>query len=113
MRFASREALMAFRRKRYERAQRRARRAGPGEGGAPVVLTPDEQQQADKLFAKETFNVVASDKVALDRSIRDTRHPEYVNDVYVSYRYTDHTHTAHTSTDHTHDTIIIIIICNY
>jgi hypothetical protein len=38
-------------------------------------LTPEEQAEADKLFAKETFNVIASNKVAMDRRIRDLRHP--------------------------------------
>ena len=40
-------------------------------------LTAEEQAEADKLFAKETFNVIASNKVALDRRIRDNRHPAY------------------------------------
>jgi len=44
-----------------------------------VYLTPEEQAEADGLFAKETFNVIASNKVALDRRIRDNRHPEYAN----------------------------------
>jgi len=44
-----------------------------------VFLTAEEQAEADKLFAKETFNVIASNKVALDRRIRDNRHPEYVD----------------------------------
>ena len=79
LKFSSREALMAFRYKRYERAKRRPQRDGPGEMGKPVILTVEEQREADRLFAKETFNVVASNKVAMDRSIHDTRHPEYAS----------------------------------
>ena len=44
----------------------------------PVHLTKEEQAEADKLFAKETFNVIASNKVALDRRIRDNRPRAYV-----------------------------------
>ncbi len=58
---------------RYEKHRTRGRPNLPGEGGAAVVLTPEEQAQADKLFDKEAFNIIASDKVALDRSVRDVR----------------------------------------
>jgi len=69
---------MEYRQARYKKALARSPNIlGPGEDGEPVVLTADEQAEADKLFAKETFNVVASNKVALDRRIRDNRHPEY------------------------------------
>jgi len=44
-----------------------------------VHLTAEEQAEADKLFAKETFNVIASNKVAMDRRIRDNRHPAYAD----------------------------------
>jgi len=71
---------MEYRRVRYKKALARSPLIeGPGEDGAPVQLTAEEQAEADKLFAKETFNVVASNKVALDRRIRDNRHPEYDN----------------------------------
>jgi len=70
--------VVEFRKARYKKAQLRSPDiTGPGEDGAPVYLTAEEQAEADKLFAKETFNVIASDKVALDRRIRDNRHAEY------------------------------------
>ena len=74
--FKSAESLMNFRRKRFENAQRRPPRDGPGEDGKPVYLTSEEQAEAARLFKRESFNVVASDKIAMDRSIPDTRHPE-------------------------------------
>ena len=75
--FASPSELVAFRQRRYEKAQaRRPDVEGPGEGGVAVMLTPEEQKEADRLFPNETFNVVASNKMAMDRRIRDLRHPE-------------------------------------
>jgi len=69
---------MEYRRARYKKALARSPAiTGPGEDGSPVRLNADEQAEADKLFAKETFNVIASNKVALDRRVRDNRHPEY------------------------------------
>ena len=65
-----------FRQRRYQKAQERSTDIeGPGEGGVAVVLTPEEQKEADRLFPNETFNVVASNKMAMDRRIRDVRHP--------------------------------------
>jgi len=72
--------VIEYRRARYKKALSRSPDIkGPGEDGEPVHLTAEEQAEADKLFAKETFNVIASNKVALDRRIRDNRHPEYVD----------------------------------
>jgi len=72
--------VMEYRRARYKKALSRSPDIqGPGEDGEPVHLTAEEQAEADKLFAKETFNVIASNKVALDRRIRDNRHPEYAD----------------------------------
>ena len=66
-----------FRARRFRKAQSRSPDIeGPGEGGVGVVLTPEEQVEADRLFVKETFNVVASNKMAMDRRVRELRHPE-------------------------------------
>jgi len=72
--------VVEYRHARYKKALARSPSIqGPGEDGAPVYLTQEEQAEADKLFKKETFNVIASNKVALDRRIRDNRHAEYAN----------------------------------
>ena len=52
--------------------------SGPGEQGAAVILTADEEKQKDDLFKVNGFNAFASDKISLDRSLKDIRHPEYV-----------------------------------
>lgn len=70
--------VVEYRHKRYKKALARSPNIkGPGEDGTAVFLTAEEQAEADKLFAKETFNVIASNKVALDRRIIDNRHREY------------------------------------
>ncbi len=66
-------------RQRYEKHQNRGQRSGPGENGAAVKLSAEEQKQADTLFNKEAFNRIASDKIAMDRSVRDVRDPKYVD----------------------------------
>ena len=55
----------------YRRTQ--ASRTGPGENGAAVELSDTEQRRARELFEREGMNIVASDKVALDRAIPDFR----------------------------------------
>ena len=66
--------IKEFRMERYFKHKfRDPEKTGPGEGGKVVVLSPDEQKEADRLFAKEAFNIVASDKIAMDRRIPDTR----------------------------------------
>ena len=47
----------------------------PGENGAAVVLSADDQAKADSLFNKEAFNIIASDMIAMDRSVPDVRDP--------------------------------------
>ena len=71
----SEDSNMKFRQERYLRYQNRGKVNGPGEYGGAVKLTAEEQKEANRIFDKEAFNLIASDKVALDRSIRDTRDP--------------------------------------
>ena len=54
-------------------------RSGPGEGGVPVRLAPEEKAAADRSVGEFGFNMVASDKISLDRRIRDTRPAECKN----------------------------------
>jgi hypothetical protein len=66
--------LKVFREKRFLAAQNKKHDAySPGQFGVPVQLSEEEQAEADRLFAKETFNVIASNKVPLDRAVPDTR----------------------------------------
>ncbi|KAH3836544.1 hypothetical protein DPMN_109916 [Dreissena polymorpha] len=53
-------------------------RVGPGEQGAAVILSPEEESKKDDLYKVNGFNAFASDMISLQRSIKDIRHPEYV-----------------------------------
>ncbi|ELU00789.1 hypothetical protein CAPTEDRAFT_190622 [Capitella teleta] len=44
--------------------------------GRRVELSAEKQEEADKLFKKEAFNIVASDMIALNRSVSDNRDPQ-------------------------------------
>ena len=51
-------------------------RSGPGEGGLPVSLDQSEKARGDQSVREFGFNMVASDKISLDRRIKDTRPDE-------------------------------------
>lgn len=68
------EDVLRFRRVRFERYQSsESGRTGPGEQGQGVHLTGAEKEKADSLMDKEAFNIVASDKISLERSVKDVR----------------------------------------
>ena len=50
--------------------------AGAGEGGLPVSLPPHQTILAKRLFPINQFNILASDKISLDRRLEDVRSPE-------------------------------------
>ena len=60
----------------YKRSLANRDSTAPGENGQAVHLEGDEKIKADKLFKTEAFNIIASDKIAVDRSIPDTRDPQ-------------------------------------
>lgn len=49
------------------------RRDGPGEGGKAYVLPEDQQNRASDAEMEYGMNIVVSDTISLDRTIRDTR----------------------------------------
>lgn len=51
-------------------------RSGPGEHGAPHHLTAGREKERDALFETNGFNALLSDDLALDRSLKDIRHPK-------------------------------------
>ena len=72
--------VVNFRQERYEKYRsKEGGRSGPGENGLAVVLEGEEKKLADSLFEKEAFNIIASDKIALDRSIVDKRDGRWVD----------------------------------
>ena len=68
------DELLAFRKKRYvEYKNSESKRTGPGEGGKGVNLEGEEKVLGEKLYKKEAFNIIASDKISLQRSVPDVR----------------------------------------
>lgn len=49
------------------------RHEGPGEMGKAVVIPKDEQEKMKELFKINQFNLMASDMIALNRSLPDVR----------------------------------------
>lgn len=52
------------------------KREGPGEGGVAVQTEPEARGRADATVREFGFNMYASDKISLDRRIKDTRPAE-------------------------------------
>ncbi|KAK5972274.1 hypothetical protein GCK32_003863, partial [Trichostrongylus colubriformis] len=52
------------------------RREGPGENGDPVILEGEEKMIGEQQMKTFFMNVIASDKISLDRSIPDSRSRE-------------------------------------
>ena len=50
-----------------------------GENGESVYTTMEEKEAADRSIQEYGFNMVASDKIAMDRTIPDTRMDEWVS----------------------------------
>ena len=51
---------------------------GPGEGGKPYNLPPEQQNEADKSISEYGMNMAVSKAISLERAIPDTRMEEYV-----------------------------------
>jgi polypeptide N-acetylgalactosaminyltransferase len=49
--------------------------SGPGEQGQAVVLKPEDEHEKQELYKTNGFNALISDRISLNRSIPDIRHP--------------------------------------
>ena len=70
----------------YKAIEKEAARRGPGEQGSPVYVSKDEEELSRKIFEENKHNGLASDKIARDRAIPDTRplkckHRKYLSDL--------------------------------
>lgn len=48
-------------------------RDGPGEGGKPVVIPKENQEKMKEMFKINQFNLMASEMIAMNRSLPDVR----------------------------------------
>lgn len=61
----------------YEYLEMEKLRLGkPGENGQPVFAEPEEEELNKKLFDENGYYGLISDKIALNRSVSDHRHPQ-------------------------------------
>lgn len=51
-------------------------RQGTGEHGAPAFLPSNLDDERKQLFDQNGFNALLSDKISLNRSVKDIRHKE-------------------------------------
>ena len=78
------EKVLLFRRERYMKYQKSEnQRTGPGEKGMGLHLEGEEKERADELYKKEAFNIIASDKISLERSVKDVRDERYLKTVNI------------------------------
>lgn len=62
----------------WERIAEESKRIGPGEQGQPIQLVGEEEHsKSQKSFQGNGFSGFVSDKIALDRAIKDIRNPLY------------------------------------
>jgi polypeptide N-acetylgalactosaminyltransferase len=59
-------------------------RNGFGEQGKKEALDDSEKAEKDKLFSQNGFNALLSDKISLNRSVPDIRHPRCRDKKYLS-----------------------------
>jgi hypothetical protein len=60
----------------YELIEEELKRTGPGEKGDHFLVQPEEEELNKKLFDENGYNGLVSDKISLNRSVLDNRHPE-------------------------------------
>ncbi|KAM9226644.1 polypeptide N-acetylgalactosaminyltransferase 10 [Leptosomus discolor] len=64
-----------------EAIRRDSERVGNGEQGKPYPMT--DAEQVDQAYRENGFNIFVSDKISLNRSLPDIRHPNCKNKLYL------------------------------
>lgn len=58
----------------------------PGHLSEPVVVPPEKEELAKERFEENEFNVVVSEMISCNRTLADSRSPEYVYLAQISIR---------------------------
>uniref|UniRef100_A0A914XP32 Glycosyltransferase 2-like domain-containing protein n=1 Tax=Plectus sambesii TaxID=2011161 RepID=A0A914XP32_9BILA len=69
----------------YKKVEEEKQRTGPGENGMGFHLPADKQRDKETLYRTNGFNALASDFIALNRSVRDIRHKDCRKKKYLSH----------------------------
>ena len=59
----------------WEKIVEDTNKIGPGEQGKPIILGHSEQSRSQASYDSNGFSGYVSDKIALDRSVKDIRNP--------------------------------------
>ncbi|XP_046325822.1 putative polypeptide N-acetylgalactosaminyltransferase 10 [Haliotis rufescens] len=68
----------------YKLIAEEQQRKGPGEQGSAVILSTEDEQKKNDLYKVNGFNAYASDKISLQRALKDIRHPDCQRKKYVN-----------------------------
>lgn len=60
----------------YKYIEFEKQRTGIGEHGAKAFLEPEDESKRKTLFSQNGFNGLLSDRISLNRSVKDIRHKE-------------------------------------
>lgn len=69
----------------YKAIEEEQARQGPGEQGRAYVMSGDEMDKKNELYRNNGFNALASDKISLQRAIKDIRHPDCLQKKYQKF----------------------------
>jgi len=107
----------------WEFIAKEQKRTGPGEQGKSVSLSSDEQSLSQKSYDSNGFSGFVSDKIDLDRAVKDIRHPlchgqQYVADLpgasiiipYFNEHWTTLMRTVHSVVNRSPPELIVEII---
>ncbi|ESO98122.1 hypothetical protein LOTGIDRAFT_239085 [Lottia gigantea] len=68
----------------YKAIAEEQQRTGLGEQGSAVILTAEEEKKKGDLYKVNGFNAYASDKISLQRALKDIRHEQCKNKKYLN-----------------------------
>ncbi|KAK6168364.1 hypothetical protein SNE40_020915 [Patella caerulea] len=68
----------------YKAIAKEEQRTGPGEQGSAVILSAEEEKKKGDLYKVNGFNAYTSDKISLQRALKDIRHPQCKTKKYLN-----------------------------
>ncbi|XP_041358145.1 putative polypeptide N-acetylgalactosaminyltransferase 10 [Gigantopelta aegis] len=68
----------------YKLIEEERSRTGPGEQGSALILGAEDEKHKDELYKVNGFNAFASDKISLERSVKDIRHNDCRSKKYLN-----------------------------
>ncbi|XP_046647991.1 putative polypeptide N-acetylgalactosaminyltransferase 10 [Daphnia pulicaria] len=60
----------------HKQIEQESKQTGPGEQGLAFYLSPEDEKIKDSLYKVNGFNALVSDRINLNRTLKDIRHPD-------------------------------------